>query len=137
MRIQFDFFIKMVFCFSFIVNCAKPDAPIKGPKHVEWDLQTCLDAHGQWVSLNRMLFRRFIYKYKLSQKSSVQLNIYKIVIRHKSQVLRKEDSRLVAVRQTYKPFFCSCSKPLEHRTDTFTPCAARVVQSHHHIFSLC
>ena len=24
----------MVLCFSFKVNCAKPDAPIKGPKHV-------------------------------------------------------------------------------------------------------
>ena len=28
------------------------------------DLQTCLDAHAQWVSFNWM----FIYKYKLSQK---------------------------------------------------------------------
>ena len=34
MRIKFEFCTKMVFCFSFIVNCAKPGAPIKGPKHV-------------------------------------------------------------------------------------------------------
>ena len=31
---RFEFCTKMVFCFSFIANCAKPDAPIKGPKHV-------------------------------------------------------------------------------------------------------
>ena len=37
----------------------------------------------------------FIYKYKLSQKALSTLNIYKIVIRLISQVLRKEDSRLV------------------------------------------
>ena len=34
MRIKFEFCTKMVFCFTFIVNCEKPDAPIKGPKHV-------------------------------------------------------------------------------------------------------
>ena len=34
MRIKFEFCTKMVFCFTFIVNCAKPDAPIKGTKHV-------------------------------------------------------------------------------------------------------
>ena len=95
------FFTKMVLCFSFIVNCAKPDAPIKGPKHVFniHGIGTYRPvAHVQWVSFNRMLFRRFIYKYKLSQKALSTLNIYKIVIRLKSQVLRKEDSRLVAVR---------------------------------------
>ena len=36
----------------------------------------------------------FIYKYKLSQTALSMLNIYKIVIRLRSQVLRKEDSRL-------------------------------------------
>ena len=36
------------------------------------------------------------YKYKLSQKTLSTLSKYKIVIRLKSQVLRKEDSRLVA-----------------------------------------
>ena len=41
----------------------------------------------------------FIYKYKLSQKNRSTLNIYKIVFRLKSQVLRKEDSRLMADRQ--------------------------------------
>ena len=44
---------------------------------------------------------QFIYKYKLSQKAQSTLNIYTIVIRLKSQVLSKEDSRLVAERQTY------------------------------------
>ena len=34
MRIKFEFCTKMVFCLSHIVNCAKSDAPIKGPKHV-------------------------------------------------------------------------------------------------------
>ena len=38
------------------------------------------------------------------KKALSTLNIYKIVIRHKSQVLRKEDSRPVAVRQTCKQF---------------------------------
>ena len=51
----------------------------------------------------------FIYKYKLTQKTLSTLNIYKFVIRLKSQVIRKEDSRLVADRQTCKQFFCSCS----------------------------
>ena len=36
----------------------------------------------------------FIYKYKLSQKALSTLNVYKIVIRLKSQVLRKEDRSL-------------------------------------------
>ena len=53
----------------------------------------------------------FINKYKLSQKTLSTLNIYKIVIRLKSQDLRKEDSRLVADRQM-QIVFCSCSKPL-------------------------
>ena len=34
MRIKFEFCRKMVYCFSFIVNCAKPDASFKGSKHV-------------------------------------------------------------------------------------------------------
>ena len=42
----------------------------------------------------------FIYKYKLSQKNLSTLNIYKIVLRLKSQVLRKEDIRLVADMQS-------------------------------------
>ena len=43
----------------------------------------------------------FIYKYKLSKKvmSTLNIHVYKIVIRLKSQVLRKEDSRTVADRQ--------------------------------------
>ena len=42
------------------------------------------------------------------------LNIYKIVIRLKSQVLRKEDSRLVADRQTCNQgfsFFAQAQSP--------------------------
>ena len=46
----------------------------------------------------------FIYKYKLSKKALSKLNIYTIVIGFKSQVLRKEDSRLVADRQTCSVF---------------------------------
>ena len=42
----------------------------------------------------------FHYKYKLSQKALSTFSIYKIVIRLKSQVLSKEDCRLVADRQT-------------------------------------
>ena len=64
------------------------------------------------------------------------LIIYRIVIRLKSHVLRKGDSRLVADRQM-QTVFCSCSMTLEHWTDTLTTWATRVVQSHHHIFSLC
>ena len=60
----------------------------------------------------------FIYKYKLYKKTLSTLNIYKIVIKLKSLVLRKEDSRLVADRQACKQYFCSCSNPLEHWTDT-------------------
>ena len=52
----------------------------------------------------------FINKYKLSLKTLSTLNIYKIVMRLKSKVLRKEDSRLVADRQM-QIVFCSCSKP--------------------------
>ena len=65
----------------------------------------------------------FIYKYKLSQKALSTLNIYKIVIRLKGQVLRKEDSRLVADRQADMQsvfLFCSSSKPFEHWTDALT-----------------
>ena len=135
----------MVFCFFFIVNCAKPDAPIKGPKHV-FNIGTyrpvkmcmcsgflltgcCLDDKQS----------PFIYKYNLSQKALSTLNIYKIVIRLKSQVLSKEDSRLVADRQTCYQlfFFCSSSNPLEHWIDALTTWVTSLVQSHHHIFSLC
>ena len=40
------------------------------------DLPTCLDAHAQSVSFNRMLFRRYekpiyLHKYELSQENSV------------------------------------------------------------------
>ena len=52
----------------------------------------------------------FIYKFKLTQKPLSTLNIYKIVIRLKSQVIRTEDSRLVADRQTCKQFFAHAQK---------------------------
>ena len=42
----------------------------------------------------------FNYKYKLSHKKLSTLSIYNIVLRLKSQVLNKEDCRLVADRQT-------------------------------------
>ena len=45
-----------------------------------------------------------MYKFKLSQKALSKLNTYIIVIRLKSQVLRKEDCRLVADRQTCNQF---------------------------------
>ena len=57
----------------------------------------------------------FIYKYKLSQKEALStLNIFKIVIILKSQVLSKEDiySSLVAHRQTCNQVFSSSSKLL-------------------------
>ena len=53
-------------------------------------------------TINKALF---FYKYKLSQKTLFTLNIYKIVIRLKSQALSKADSRLVADRQTRNHFF--------------------------------
>ena len=95
----------MVFCFSFIVNCAKPDAPIKGPKHVfnmhvigtyknvEMRMRSGFLLSG-WTKPH--LFTSISYH----KKSLSTLNIYTMVIRLKSQVLRKEDSRLVADRQT-------------------------------------
>ena len=101
----------MVFCFSFIVNCEKADAPIKGPKHVfhigtyrpvkmcmcsGFLLTGCCSDDKQ---------SPFIYKYNISQKALSTLNIYKIVIRLKSRVLSKEDSRLVADRQTCNQLF--------------------------------
>ena len=46
-----------------------------------------------------------MYKYKLSQKALSTLNIYKIVVRLKNQVLSKEDSRPVADKQTCNQFF--------------------------------
>ena len=55
----------------------------------------------------------FIYKYKLSQKAMFMLNIYKIFIRLKSQVLSKEDSRLLTERQTCDHFFLLKHKVLE------------------------
>ena len=134
MRIKFEFCTKMVFCFSFIVNCAKPDSPIKGPKHVfniGTYIKVCLDA----------LFRRWTKSHLITsisfhKKALSTFNIYKIVIRLKSQVLSKEDSRLVADRHAIS-FFCSSSKPLEHWTDALTAWVTSLVQSHHHIFSLC
>ena len=67
-----NFLTKMVhvFCFSFIVNCAKADAPIKGPKHV-FNI-------GTYRPVKRVSFigcclddkqSPFIYKYNLSQKT--------------------------------------------------------------------
>ena len=47
MGIQFEFCTKMVFCFSFIVNCSKPDAPIKGPKYVS-SQDSDVDNLGHW-----------------------------------------------------------------------------------------
>ena len=74
------------------------------------DLQTYLDAHAQWVSFNRMLFRRLTKPHLLTsisfhEKALSTLNIYEIVIRLKSQVLSKKDSRLVSDRQTCNHFF--------------------------------
>ena len=77
MRIKFEFFNKNGILFLFYFNCAKADAPIKGPKHV-FNIGTyrpvkmcmcsgflltgcCLDDKQS----------PFIYKYNLSQKSSV------------------------------------------------------------------
>ena len=87
------------------------------------DLQTCLDALAQWFSFNMMLFRRktkphIFTNISFQKKALSTLNIYKIVIRLKSQVLRKEDSRLVADKQKCNQFmFFSSSKPLEDWTD--------------------
>ena len=62
------------------------------------DLQTCLDVHAQWFSFNWMLFRRqtkphLFTSISFHKKALSMLNIY-------SPVLSKEDSRLVAERQT-------------------------------------
>ena len=46
------------------------------------------------------------------KKALSTLNIYKIVIRLKSQVLRKEDSRACDSQTDMQIFFRSCSKPL-------------------------
>ena len=46
-----------------------------------------------------------------NKKALSTINIYTIVIRLKSQVLRKEDSMLVAVRQTCKQFFAHAQSP--------------------------
>ena len=83
-------------------------------------------ATMQWVSFNRMLSRRQTKPHLFTcisfhKKALSTLNIYKIVIRLKSQVLSKEDSRLVADRQTCNQFFCSSSKPLEHWTARSLP----------------
>ena len=96
----------MVFCFSFIVNCAKADAPIKGPKHVfnigtYRPVKMCMCSGflltGCCLDDNKAhLFTSIIFH----KKALSTLNIYKNVIRLKSQVLSKEDSRLVADRQT-------------------------------------
>ena len=111
MRIKFECCTKMVFCFSFIVNCAKPDAPIKGPKHV-FNIGTyrpvkmrmrsgflltgcCLDDKQSPIYLQVKAFTK-----KLCLRRT-----YKIVIRLKSQVFSRDDSRLVADRQTCNRFF--------------------------------
>ena len=64
-----------------------------------------------WSLLTGCCLAPFIYKYKLSQKALSTLNIYKIVIRFKGQVLRKEDNRLVADRQTCNQFFAQTQSP--------------------------
>ena len=127
----------MVFCFSFIVNCAKLAAPIKGPKHVFniHDIGTCrlvkMRMRSGFLLTGCCLFTRISFHKKALSK----LNIYKIVIRLKSQVLRKEKA---CGRQTdTQSVFCSRSKPLEHWADALTTWAPRVVQNHYHIFSLC
>ena len=112
MQILCEFCTKMVFCFSFIANCAKPDAPIKGPTYVfnKHDIGTYRPV---WMRSGFLLTgcclddkqSPIFYKYKLSQKALSTLNIYKIGIRLLSQVLRKKDSRCVADRQTCNQFF--------------------------------
>ena len=49
------------------------------------------------------------------------LNIYKIDIRLKSQVIRKEDSRLVADRQTCKQIFAHAQGPWNTGQTRSTP----------------
>ena len=87
MRIKFEFFNKNGILFSFIVKCAKADAPIKGPKHV-FNIGTYIPVKIYMCSgflLNGCCLddkqSPFIYKYNLSQKAQSTLNIYKIVIR--------------------------------------------------------
>ena len=62
----------------------------------------------------------FNYKYKLSQKNSVYVKHYKIVIRLKSQVLSKEECRLVADRQTCNQIMLLELKALGHWTGSLT-----------------
>ena len=116
MRIKFEYCTKMVSCFSFIVNCAKQDAPIKGPKHV----LTCLNAHAQLVLFNRMFIRQFYYKNKLSQKALSTLSIYKIVIRLNKSSLSKGESSLWQTDRHVIRFCFSCSKTFEHWKDALT-----------------
>ena len=118
MRIKFELFTKMVFCYSFIVNCAKPD-------HV-FNMHEIGTYMRSGFLLNGCCFddkqAPFIYKYQLSQKALSTLNMYKIVIRLKSQILRKEGCSLVADKHTHNHFFFgSSSKPLEHRQTCSPP----------------
>ena len=85
------FFTKIVLCFSFIVNCAKPDAPIKGPKYV-------FNIHG--IGAYRPVKMRMRSGFLLigcclddlftsicrHKKALSTLNIFKTFIRLKSQV---------------------------------------------------
>ena len=82
------------------------------------DLFRCVCAVGFFKPVVVINKAPFIYKYKLSQKALSTLNIYKIVIRLKSQVLRKEDSRLVQTDRHATSFFLLKLKalgPLDRR----------------------
>ena len=98
----------MVLCFSSIVNCAKPDAPIKGPKHV-------FNIHG--IGAYRPVWMRMRSGFLLTgcclddlftsicfhKKALSTLNLFKIVIRLKSQVLTVKGQYIFLVdRQTQR-----------------------------------
>ena len=106
MRIKFEYCTKMVFCFSFIVSCAKPDASIKGPKHVfkignqrPVKMRMC-----SWYLLSGCCLEEkqphLITGISFHKNALFTLSIYKIVIRLTSQLLSREDSRHVTDRQT-------------------------------------
>ena len=122
MRTKFEFCTKMVFCFSFIVNCAKPDAPIKGPKLVFniHDIETYRPLKMRMRRDLEMNKATFIYKYKLSQKRSAYAKHIKLLLDLKVKFL---ENRIVGLWQTdiYAIIlFCSNSKPFEHCTDALT-----------------
>ena len=78
----------------------KTGCPYQRTKAIQYtcyrDLQTCLDAHAQWGSFNQITKPHLYTSISFHKKALSTLNIYKIVFRLKSQVLRKEDSRHVA-----------------------------------------